>query len=87
MAHEQNELQLNNIPEGCIDQNYFWEGMPEFYQERREPYAKIIFRFENEDDLQDFANLIGQKLTKKTKSSWHPFKQHRREIKEVWVAK
>ncbi|MDH3325875.1 MAG: hypothetical protein OEM38_04055 [Gammaproteobacteria bacterium] len=54
-----------------------WDGMPEFVQEKKEPYSKIIFRFENEDDLQEFAELIGQKLTSKTKSSWHPFKPHR----------
>ena len=47
-------------------------GMPKFVQEKREPYAKIICRFNNEEDLQEFATLIGQKLTKKTKSLWHP---------------
>lgn len=63
-----------------------WKDMPEFIQEKKEPYAKIIFRFENEDDLQEFAKLIGQKLTKKTKSSWHPFKPHRgRTKKRIWV--
>lgn len=61
-----------------------WEGMPEFIQEKKEPYAKIIFRFESEEDLAAFSELIDQKLTKKTKSSWHPFKPHRRSIKEVW---
>lgn len=49
-----------------------WEGMPEFVQEKKEEYAKIIFRFNNEEDLQEFAKLIGQKLTNKTKSAWHP---------------
>lgn len=49
-----------------------WKGMPEFIQEKQEPYAKIIFRFNNEEDLQEFAQLIGQKLTSKTKSAWHP---------------
>lgn len=49
-----------------------WQDMPEFVQEKKEPYAKIIFRFESEEDLQDFAKLIGQKLTQKTKSAWHP---------------
>jgi len=49
-----------------------WEGMPEFIQEKQEPYAKIIIRFRCENDLQDFAAKIGQKLTKKTKSLWHP---------------
>jgi hypothetical protein len=49
-----------------------WVGMPEFVQEKQEPYAKIIFRFASEEDLQEFAKLIGQKLTNKTKSAWHP---------------
>ncbi len=62
-----------------------WVGMPEFVQEKKEPYAKIIFRFETEDDLSEFANIIGQKLTNKTKSSWHPFKPHRREVKYEWT--
>ena len=44
-----------------------WKDMPEFVQDKIEPYAKIIIRFDNEADLQDFAKLIGQKLTKKTK--------------------
>lgn len=49
-----------------------WEGMPEFIQEKKEAYYKIIVRFDNEDDLQEFAKMIGQKLTNKTKSIWHP---------------
>jgi hypothetical protein len=61
-----------------------WEGMPEFIQEKQKPYAKIIFRFENEEDLQDFAKVIGQKLTKKTKSCWHPFRSHFGKDKKVW---
>lgn len=68
-----------------IQQENLWYGMPEFQQEKQEPYAKIIFRFESEEDLQEFADMIGQKLTSKTKSSWHPFKPHRREVKEAWV--
>lgn len=54
------------------DLNKHWNGMPEFVQEKQEPYAKIIFRFDNEEDLQEFSKLIGQKLTKKTKSAWYP---------------
>ena len=49
-----------------------WEGMPEFKQQKQEPYSKIIVRFDNEDDLQEFAEMIGQKLTSKSKSIWHP---------------
>lgn len=54
-------------------------------QDKKEPYAKIIIRFDSEEDLQDFANLIGQKLTNKTKSLWHPFKSHWGGIKKVWT--
>jgi hypothetical protein len=54
-----------------------WQQMPEFVQEKQEPFAQIIFRFETEDDLDAFAELIGQKLTGKTKSAWHPHRPHR----------
>lgn len=49
-----------------------WKSMPRFVQEKEEPYSKIIVRFESEEDLQEFAKLIRQKLTNKTKSIWHP---------------
>ena len=60
-----------------------WTDMPEFVQEKKEDsYAKIIFRFENQNDLDDFSSLIGQKLTNKTKSTWFPFKKHRQDLNE-----
>lgn len=62
-----------------------WKDMPEFVQEKKEPYSKIIVRFDTEEDLQEFANLIGQRLTNKTKSIWHPFKPHKSLVKKVWV--
>ena len=49
-----------------------WKDMPEFVQEKQEPYAKIIVRFANKEDLEEFSQLIKQKLTQKTKSIWHP---------------
>ena len=49
-----------------------WIGMPEFKQEKQRPYAMINVRFETKEDLEEFAKLIGQKLTEKTKSIWHP---------------
>tara|TARA_Y100000034_G_C6708935_1_gene313042 strand:+ start:344 stop:583 length:240 start_codon:yes stop_codon:yes gene_type:complete len=54
------------------DDELDWNGMPEFVQEKQEPYSKIIIRFKTEEDLQEFADLVGQKLTNKTKSMWHP---------------
>jgi hypothetical protein len=52
-----------------------WEDMPEFVQNKKEPYAKIIFRFETEEDLNKFSELIGQKLNSQTKSAWFPEKE------------
>lgn len=62
-----------------------WVGMPEFVQEKKEPFAKIIVRFETEDDLNAFAKIISQKLTVKTKSIWHPFKSHWGAERKVYV--
>lgn len=50
--------------------------MPEFVQNKKKEFSKIIVRFETQEDLQNFSELIGQKLTNKTKSIWHPFKSH-----------
>ncbi len=66
------------------DWNKEWKDMPEFIQEKKEPYSKIIIRFDSEEDLQDFARIINQKLTNKTKSIWHPFKSHWGGIKKEW---
>jgi hypothetical protein len=49
-----------------------WHGMPEFNQPKSEPFSMIRVRFETKADLQEFAELIGQKLTPKTQSIWHP---------------
>lgn len=62
-----------------------WKGMPEFVQEKQEPYAKITVRFDNEEALQEFAKLIGQKLTNKTQSIWHPELIRGAKLKEFWV--
>lgn len=67
------------------DVNKEWVGMPEFNQKKIRPHAQIVFRFENEESLQEFAKLIGQKLTNKTKSAWHPYKSHFGLEKKIWT--
>ena len=49
-----------------------WTDMPEFVQKKQEPFSKIIIRCETEEDLADLSERLGQKLTAKTKSIWHP---------------
>lgn len=56
-----------------IEEDGSWDGMPEYNHSHENPHAtEIIFRFRNEQDLKDFSDLIGQKLTMKTKSAWYP---------------
>lgn len=55
-----------------LDWEKEWREMPEFIQEKQQPYAKIVVRFANDKELQEFAGLIGQRLNAKTKSIWHP---------------
>lgn len=76
---------LFDLKEQAPDWKQEWKDMPEFIQDKKESYAKIIVRFESEEDLQEFAKIIGQKLTKKTKSIWHPFKSHWGGVKKVWT--
>jgi hypothetical protein len=49
-----------------------WKGMPEYKQTRVDPYKEIIVRFKTKEDYESFAEVIGQNLTDKTKSIWHP---------------
>ena len=51
-----------------------WKGMPEFNQEDQTSAFRIIVHFDTADDLHDFGRLIGQKVTEKTRSTWHPYK-------------
>jgi hypothetical protein len=49
-----------------------WEGMPEFEQNDLKPAKSLIIHFETLENMNDFAKIIDQKLTEKTKSIWHP---------------
>lgn len=49
-----------------------WQGMPEFVQEKMEPFATITVRFASKEDLEEFSRIIGQNVTEKTKHLWHP---------------
>ena len=49
-----------------------WMGMPEFVMGNTEPVQKITVSFETAKDVEEFAKLLGQPLTKKTTSIWFP---------------
>jgi hypothetical protein len=49
-----------------------WKNMPEYKSDNLEPYRSLIIHFKNKNDIQEFANLLNQKITNKTKSIWFP---------------
>jgi hypothetical protein len=54
------------------DPNEEWEGMPECRQDDLSAWKSITVNFKGKDDLNDFSRIIGQHLTEKTRSVWHP---------------
>ena len=49
-----------------------WKGMPEFVQPDAKPLKTLYVHFESYEDVQRFAELVGQRLTMKTLSIWYP---------------
>lgn len=66
---------LNTEPDNPADH---WEGMPDFNQEDKNGFRMIV-HFETEADMQNFATLVGQKITEKTKFIWFP-EHHRDQV-------
>lgn len=62
-----------------------WVDMPEFIQEKQEPFAKIIIRVNSAEDLVELSRRLEQPLTSKTKSIWFPFQSHWGLDKKIWV--
>ena len=41
-----------------------WQDMPEFEMKDLSSFRKIVVHFRNQEDIDKFAELIGQKITK-----------------------
>ena len=54
------------------DWDSHWKGMPEFHQEDLRPWQSIIVHFADLEDRRQFAELIKQRITNKTKFIWYP---------------
>ena len=57
---------------GENDADEEWKGMPEFEQEDKSGFRKIIVHFNDQTSVDKFSALVGQKLTDKTKYIWFP---------------
>jgi hypothetical protein len=49
-----------------------WQGMPEFIQDDLGPVQSVVVHFATLQDVADFAKLIEQKITRRTRSVWFP---------------
>jgi hypothetical protein len=57
------------------DPNEEWQGMPEFEQEDKTAFKSVTVHFANIVDMEEFAKLLDQTITEKTKSIWYPKKE------------
>jgi hypothetical protein len=55
-----------------IDYMAEWQGMPEFANEDKTAYQSVHIHFATPEDVQQFAQLIGQAISNKTRSLWFP---------------
>ena len=61
-----------------------WQDMPEFKMEDLSSFRKIVVHFRNQEDIDKFAKLIGQKITK-APSLWYPGWKKRRYADKRYV--
>jgi hypothetical protein len=66
---------------------FHWRNMPEYHQEKPDQYHTLFVAFRSEKDMSDFANLLDQEITEKTKSIWHPELDSEKIYKYRWVQK
>ncbi len=69
---------------GEINWKNEWQDMPEFEMEDLSSFRKIIVHFRNQEDIDKFAELIGQKITK-APSIWYPEWKKRRYADKRYV--
>lgn len=67
-----NSLLGTEVPTTATTPTDEWVGMPEFVNDDLTSYRKIIVHFRSDEDVAEFARLIGQRISDKTKSIWFP---------------
>lgn len=49
-----------------------WVGMPEFINEKKEPFREITMKFRSPEDMEEFSKKVEQTITWKTIAIWFP---------------
>lgn len=68
----QSIAETENLPPPDADTEW-GRDMPEFVAKENTVYKTISVHFADEDAVRDFAKLMGQTITSKTKYMWHPY--------------
>lgn len=63
-----------------------WTGMPEFESDDINSWHKVVIHFRDDNDLKDFAKLIGQPINNKTRFAWYPFAERHSYITKRYAA-
>ena len=74
-----------SIPDDDKHWKKHWVGMPEFIQPDNPPNRKLIINFRTEEDFAEFAKLIDQNLSDKTKSIWYPHLDKDQNSLKRWI--
>jgi len=59
--------------------------MPSYESQNLEASKQLIVNFRSEEDFLAFAEILGQPLTPKTKSVWHPIKEREENSLKRWI--
>lgn len=62
-------------PNEPFDPSKEWVGMPEYNQPEIKPFHSMMVHFMTEADMNDFARLLGQTVTDRTRYFYHPKQQ------------
>jgi len=57
-----------------------WQGMPEYDNEDKTGFRRLIVHFGTQKAIDEFSKLVQQGITDKTKSIWFPFLENEKEF-------
>jgi hypothetical protein len=55
-----------------------WKGMPEYDHQDLTSFQSFTIHFRNQEDVDEFSKLIGQRITPKQQAIWFPALKIRR---------
>lgn len=73
------------LHEFSSDEEWEWANMPDYNSNKGGGIQVLIVHFETQADVDEFAKLVDQKISSKTKAIWYPAKPRENMIKWVYI--